>query len=94
MPHREFVEWQAYYMMEPWDETRADWRAGMLAAVIANVNRDKKTPPRKPEEFMPGFEAAQPKTDWRVMRERLRMAGRLAEKQEGKKGRREAVADG
>jgi hypothetical protein len=33
MGHREFVEWMAYYQMEPWDETRADWRAGMVAAV-------------------------------------------------------------
>ena len=36
-------------------ENREDWRAGMVAAVIANVNRDsaKKRDPFKPADFMP-----------------------------------------
>lgn len=37
----EFAGWRARFETDPWDETRADYRAGTIAAVIANVNRGR-----------------------------------------------------
>lgn len=50
--------WAAYYELEPWGEVRGDLRAGIVASVIANVNRDpkKKGQPFKPTDFMPDYD--------------------------------------
>ena len=32
----EFAWWRAYFQLERWDETRDDWRTGILAATMAN----------------------------------------------------------
>lgn len=53
---REFEEWRAYSLLEPWDETRADWRAGIIASTLANIHRGKDTEPFSPGDFMPQFE--------------------------------------
>lgn len=53
MSARTFVEWQAYYSIEPFGPEAEYWRAGMIAAMIANVNRKKNQQPFKPEDFMP-----------------------------------------
>jgi hypothetical protein len=52
---REFAEWQAYFAIEPFGEDMADLRAGIVAATIANVNRDakKRSQPYEPLDFMP-----------------------------------------
>ena len=47
------AEWIAYDRIDPWDENRADLRAGIIASVIANVNRGKKTKAFTPRDFMP-----------------------------------------
>lgn len=40
---RELSEWLCYFdLVGPPGEERADWRAGMVASVIANGNRDPK----------------------------------------------------
>lgn len=39
----ELSEWQAYYNIEPWGESKADIRTGIIASTIANVNRGKNT---------------------------------------------------
>ena len=85
MGYREFIEWMAYYQMEPWDETRADWRAGMVAAVIANVNRGKDQRAYKPDEFMPKFgpEKTPPGGNWKTMQQRLRMAAAVNKNRDG-----------
>ena len=88
MPYREFIEWQAYYTLEPWDEVRADWRAGMLASVYANVNRDPKKKASKPSDFMPTFRPNQA-DDWQVMRERVRLAGKITNPRNPKTGKME-----
>lgn len=60
MSSRELSEWMAYDAIEPignsWMQT------GMVAATIANVNRDpKKRPsPYQPEDFMPERMADEP----------------------------------
>lgn len=52
---RELSEWAAYFRLEPWGCEVEDWRFGMLASVIANVNRDskKRRRPYEPQDFMP-----------------------------------------
>ena len=51
----ELVEWRAYYAMEPFGEAQADHRAGVLTALLANINRDPKrrSEPFAPTDFMP-----------------------------------------
>jgi len=43
----------AYFSIEPFGEHAAYWRAGLIAATIANVNRGKRQRALKPEDFMP-----------------------------------------
>jgi hypothetical protein len=54
---RELTEWEAYAALEPFGEERGDLRAGVVASVIANVNRDpkKRREPFEPKDFMPRF---------------------------------------
>ncbi len=48
----------AFYRIEPFGERRADLRAAIVAALIANVNRDpkKQREPFTVDDFMPKFE--------------------------------------
>jgi hypothetical protein len=39
---REFAEWKAYYRRNPFGPLRDDQRAGIVAAVQANIHRDEK----------------------------------------------------
>ena len=57
---RELAEWEAYASIEPFGEERADLRAGIVAAAVANSNpyRGKAW---KPSDFMPKFEAQEPR---------------------------------
>lgn len=48
------AEWMAYYNLEPFGFT-SDWmRTGVVAAMIANVNRKKGAKAAMPEDFVPG----------------------------------------
>lgn len=49
----QFLEWQTFAELEPFDEERDDLRAGSIVAAIYNVNRTKKSP-----RAMTTFEAA------------------------------------
>lgn len=56
MDEEQFVAWQEYGQAEPFGEDRADLRSGIVASVIANVNRDpKKGRPYRPDDFMPKY---------------------------------------
>ena len=50
----EFTEWAAYSYLEPWDERRADLRAGIIAAQIHNIFAKKAA---KPSDFMPNYDS-------------------------------------
>ncbi len=54
---REFAEWVAYDRISPFGPERDDLRMGILASLIANVNRDAKKHPKpyKPADFIPEF---------------------------------------
>ena len=62
---RVFAQWMAYASIEPFGEERADVRAGIIASVIANVNRDRKKRPEPfaPQDFMPFVERPAPEDD-------------------------------
>lgn len=46
------MEWWAYYQLEPFGEMPANWRAAMIATLVANIHRGKGQPPFKGEDFM------------------------------------------
>ena len=50
-----FYEWMDYASRNPFGEERADLRAGIIAATIANANRGKGSKRFKPSDFMPQF---------------------------------------
>ena len=57
MPYRVFCEWQTYAQMEPFGEERADLRAGIVAATVANcLARRKGQPAFRASDFMPLFD--------------------------------------
>lgn len=56
MPSSELTEWMAMFEMEPWGETRADLRSGIISATLVNVHRPKGSAPAKPRDFMPNFD--------------------------------------
>lgn len=55
MSSQEFTDWLAFSTIEPFGSQVDDLRAGTIASMIANTNRDaKRTPvPWKPLDFMP-----------------------------------------
>lgn len=57
MPYTEAVDWAAFARIEPFGEERADWRAALVASVIAEVNRGrtKRRKPYQPKDFLLRF---------------------------------------
>jgi hypothetical protein len=53
MTSAELSEWIAFDRIEPIGEIRGDVQAGIVASVIANVNRAKGGRTFKPLDFMP-----------------------------------------
>jgi hypothetical protein len=62
MEAREFDEWMAYWAVEPWGEVRADYRAGMITAMVANSQGAKtKGRPFEASDFFDLYNAGEPK---------------------------------
>ena len=59
---RHFRELMEYMAIDPQGERRADLRAGIIAATLANVNRGKGTKAYQPKDFMPQFEGDMDRT--------------------------------
>jgi hypothetical protein len=57
MTAKEFGEWQALYLVEPWGEYTTYLSAGVVASTVANVNRKPDTPPFSASDFIPQFGA-------------------------------------
>lgn len=57
IPSTMLTEWMAYYCIEPFGEYRADYRAGLISSVIAEVNRNpkKQKRPFRVRDFIPRF---------------------------------------
>jgi hypothetical protein len=72
MSGAELTEWMAYEAVDGvLGEQRADLRAGIVAATMANCHRSKG-PAFKPQDFMPYLE--KPKTDPDAALDALRVA--------------------
>ena len=52
----EFSEWLAFYSIDPFGEERADLRAGINSAVIANIHRGAGVKAFSATDFMPQFD--------------------------------------
>ena len=57
----ELTEWIAYHGISPIDDARGDLQAGIVASIVANVNRSSKTPAFKPSDFMPYIDRTEEK---------------------------------
>jgi hypothetical protein len=77
MSWQEFLEWQEYYGLEPFGEERADLRSGIVASVLANVNRDpkKRSKPFEPTDFMPYYEKPKPSPEQLAHKIRAALGG-------------------
>ncbi|MCM8596654.1 hypothetical protein [Accumulibacter sp.] len=70
LSYAEFQEWCGYYAIEPWGETRADLRAGIVASTVHNVyagwvGSDHRA---TPADYMPYLERSEPPpTDERAL---------------------------
>jgi hypothetical protein len=64
--------WAALWKVNPWGEMRADQRTAIVAAVLANVNRDpsKKPDGYAPRDFMP-YLAEDPAAEEKKLEQRL-----------------------
>ena len=59
MTGEEFGYWSALYRSDPWGEQRADLRAGIVAATVANYAgkmRGERSEPARPSDYMPYLE--------------------------------------
>ena len=84
---RELTEWMAFFSLEPWGSEVEDWRAGLIASTIANVNRDpkKRRKPYEPSDFMPRYEAPKAQEQsWEEQARIFEMWARVLEAQHGK----------
>lgn len=54
MSWKQFEEWKIYESLEPFDETRADYRAAQIVTALVNIHRDrkKKRSPYKMEDIV------------------------------------------
>ena len=55
----EFIEWQAFFSLEPWGFEIENWRAAMIGSTVANANRPPKQPAYKLAQFLPKREQPQ-----------------------------------
>ncbi len=62
MSSEELTEWIAYHSISPIDDSRGDLQAGIVASIVANVNRSAKSPAFKPTDFMPYLDQQEPQS--------------------------------
>jgi hypothetical protein len=55
MERREFLEWLAFYRVEPFGHGRDDLHAAMVLAMLANIHRKEGASPMTVETFVPDF---------------------------------------
>lgn len=76
-----FAEYYADYLLEPWGTEREDYRFGIVAATVANANRDPKKKPRPftPDQFVLRVEAPERDDDEELDDEAAEHAARVDE---------------
>ena len=60
MDSAEFTEWAAFERLEPFGGPASDWRAGLIAATVLNVNRAENSQPIQPRQLIPWAEQLEP----------------------------------
>ncbi len=61
MSSEEFAWHMADFARDPWDPSRGDLQAAIVAATLGNIHRKKGAPPLKPVDFMPYAEQNRPR---------------------------------
>ena len=54
LTYKEYIEWKAFYSVEPFPEERADFRNALLTSVMINLQRGKNKAVEL-EDFIPDF---------------------------------------
>ncbi len=91
---RQLLWWEAYAEVEPFGETREDWRAASVAATIANSQRDPKVRPQPyaPKDFLLRFESERlpqkPTQTWQQQKKTLLAMAKIHNKAEAAKAER------
>ncbi len=70
MTSADLAEWEADYIISPWDEERADLRNGILCSLLDACNR-MKGQPEPPIHYMPYTEKPQRKDNTDEMKGQL-----------------------
>lgn len=52
IPRRSWLDWIAYWEVEPWGEDRADMRAAIIAATVHNRLRGARQSAKRVAEFL------------------------------------------
>lgn len=74
---RQFIEWQVFSEVEPFDETRADYRTSAIIATLMNIYRKKRAKAIKLSDVALLFGDSvrvKPQADWKA----LKAMGQLA----------------
>ena len=75
MSSSEFMDWCAYYEIEPWGYEADNWRMGVLAATTANYSGNIKKP-LKVSDFLPRQpRKLSPEESKRLLKQRLERPG-------------------
>jgi hypothetical protein len=75
MSSSEFMDWCAYYEIEPWGYEADNWRMGVLAATAANYSGNIKKP-LKVSDFLPRQpRKLSPEESKRLLKQRLERPG-------------------
>lgn len=53
----EFAEWCAFSNIKPFYIDTTEYMLAVVASILANVHRDKKSRPFSPEDFMPSYDS-------------------------------------
>ena len=70
MTAADLVEWEASFLIDPWDEGRADLRNGILCSLTDACHRAKGQP-QPPIHYMPYAERPKPKDNGPEMKKQF-----------------------
>lgn len=92
MSNRQFLRWMAFYKLAPWGDERADYRAGTVAATIANCTPRKRGSNKKfkPQDFM-AFKRKSPEQKQGLIKSYFSMLAASAELASKKKNKKPKI---
>lgn len=84
MTQKEFVNWQAYYSIEPFGVLQEKLGFAYLLCLIANMFRKETATPFKAEDFFPELGDGKKKVDWYSPENQVLLARMWCESHGGK----------